>query len=83
MDVDWGQAVQVGVVGFGLVFFVLAILAICMWLVGWFFDKSGNLKIQVKKAKKTKTDNKVEEIKIESIPEYKPRVRIEDFDRYE
>ena len=32
--IDWGFAVKVGVVGFGLVFLVLVILAIAMWLTG-------------------------------------------------
>ncbi|MFC1846912.1 OadG family protein [Chloroflexota bacterium] len=32
--IDWGEAWQVSAMGFGLVFIVLAILAIAVWLVG-------------------------------------------------
>lgn len=32
--IDWGQAWQVSGMGFGLVFLVLAILAIAVWLIG-------------------------------------------------
>ena len=32
--VNWGQAGQIGGVGFGLVFAILIILAIVIWLVG-------------------------------------------------
>ncbi len=32
--VDWGQAGQIGGVGFGLVFVILIILAVVIWLVG-------------------------------------------------
>ena len=34
MSVDWGQAVQIGGFGFGLVFVVLIILAVAIWLTG-------------------------------------------------
>jgi Na+-transporting methylmalonyl-CoA/oxaloacetate decarboxylase gamma subunit len=33
-SVDWGQAWQIGGVGFGVVFAILIILAITIWLVG-------------------------------------------------
>lgn len=32
--IDWGQAWQISGMGFGLVFLVLAILAIVIWLIG-------------------------------------------------
>jgi len=34
MAVDWNLAMQVGGVGFGLVFGVLIILAVTIWLIG-------------------------------------------------
>ena len=34
MEVDWGQAFQIGGIGFGLVFGVLTLLALVMWLLG-------------------------------------------------
>jgi len=34
MAVDWGQAWQTGGIGFGMVFAVLAILAVAIWLIG-------------------------------------------------
>jgi len=39
MAVDWGQAAQVGGIGFGLVFVVLVILALALWLSGLIFRK--------------------------------------------
>ncbi len=39
MTVDWAQAVQIGGVGFALVFAVLAILALVMWLSGRLLSK--------------------------------------------
>ncbi len=41
MTVDWAQAVQIGGVGFGLVFAVLVILAFVMWLSGRLLSKLG------------------------------------------
>ena len=35
MTIDWGFAGQIGGVGFGVVFILLAILAIFIWLTGW------------------------------------------------
>ena len=32
--IDWGQAWQIGGIGFGMVFAVLAILAVAIWLIG-------------------------------------------------
>ena len=39
MGVPWGQAVQVGGVGFGMVFALLIILAVVIWLTGLAFGK--------------------------------------------
>lgn len=39
MGVPWGQAVQVGGVGFGMVFALLIILAIIIWLTGLVLSK--------------------------------------------
>ena len=39
MGVPWGQAVQVGGVGFGMVFALLVILAIVIWLPGLVLSK--------------------------------------------
>jgi len=39
MEVPWGQALQVGGVGFGMVFALLIILAIVIWLTGLAFGK--------------------------------------------
>ncbi|MEE8413965.1 MAG: OadG family transporter subunit [Dehalococcoidales bacterium] len=42
MAVDWGQAIQIGGVGFGTVFLVLVILALVLWLMGLVFSKIGD-----------------------------------------
>ena len=34
MPIDWGQAWQISLIGFGLVFVVLIVLALAMWLAG-------------------------------------------------
>ncbi len=34
MVIDWGEAVRIGLVGFGVVFLVLVILAVAIWLSG-------------------------------------------------
>jgi Na+-transporting methylmalonyl-CoA/oxaloacetate decarboxylase gamma subunit len=34
MEINWGEAWQIGGIGFGLVFAVLAILAVAIWLIG-------------------------------------------------
>lgn len=39
MEVPWAQAVQVGVVGFVMVFLLLIILGVVMWLTGLVFGK--------------------------------------------
>ena len=39
MTVDWAQAIQIGGVGFVLVFAVLVILALVMWLIGRLLGK--------------------------------------------
>ena len=34
MVIDWGEAVRIGLVGFGVVFFILVLLAVAIWLNG-------------------------------------------------
>ena len=34
MGIDWGLAVQIGGVGFGMVFALLIVLAVVVWLTG-------------------------------------------------
>jgi len=41
MAIDWGEALQIGGIGFLLVFAVLAILALATWLVGRIVDRTG------------------------------------------
>ncbi|MFC2021534.1 OadG family protein [Chloroflexota bacterium] len=41
MAIDWGQAAQIGGVGFSTVFLVLVILAVALWLTGLIFSKIG------------------------------------------
>ena len=85
MNVDWGQAFQVGGFGFFLVFLVLAILAISMWLIGWVFDKSPNIKNIFKREKKTQSsfEDNVNKSEVEENPEYEPKFTIDDSNRYE
>ena len=40
MEVPWGEAAQIGGVGFGTVFALLIILAIIIWLTGLVFGKT-------------------------------------------
>ena len=42
MAVDWAQALQIGGIGFGLVFTVLIVLALAMWLTGLVLNKIGS-----------------------------------------
>jgi Na+-transporting methylmalonyl-CoA/oxaloacetate decarboxylase gamma subunit len=79
--VDWEQAFTVGVVGFALVFFVLTILAVCMWMIGWIFNKTGDVKFPIRAKKLIKTDDNKN--KPESVPEDKFELTIDDSDRYE
>ena len=37
--IDWALALKIGGIGFGMVFFVLIILAVIIWLVGLVFKK--------------------------------------------
>ncbi len=39
MGIDWGFAGQVGAVGFGMVFFLLILLAVVIWLTGLILNK--------------------------------------------
>jgi len=51
MAIDWGEAVQIGLVGFGVVFLVLVILAVAIWISGLVLRK-----IESKKDKNTVTE---------------------------
>ncbi len=42
MEIDWAQAWQVGGIGFGLVFVVLAILAVVTWLASLILNRNGS-----------------------------------------
>jgi hypothetical protein len=42
MEINWGEALQYGGIGFLLVFGVLAILAVSTWLVNLFSHKTSN-----------------------------------------
>ena len=50
--VDWGQAWQIGGVGFGVVFAILIILAVVIWLVGLVLSKIGVSADEIKDKKK-------------------------------
>lgn len=78
--VDWGQALQVGVFGFLLVVLVLATLAVCMWLIGWIFNRPIDIK-NIFTRKKKSSDNPGAEPQEE--PEYNPQYKIDDIERYE
>ena len=52
MGVPWGQAVQVGGVGFGMVFILLIILAIVIWLTGLVLNKISAAKSETSNEKK-------------------------------
>ncbi len=52
MEVPWGQAVQVGGVGFGMVFALLIILAIVIWLTGLVVSKISAGKAEADTGKK-------------------------------
>ena len=41
MEIDWGQALQIGGIGFLMVFAVLAILALSTWLIDLLASKIG------------------------------------------
>ena len=41
MEIPWGQAIQVGGIGFGMVFALLVILAVVIWLTGMIHNKIG------------------------------------------
>jgi Na+-transporting methylmalonyl-CoA/oxaloacetate decarboxylase gamma subunit len=41
MEIDWGEALQIGGIGFLLVFAVLAILAVATWLINLLADRIG------------------------------------------
>ena len=49
MGIDWGFAGQVGIIGFGMVFALLVILAGVIWLTGLVVNRTSTIK--------NKTDN--------------------------
>jgi Na+-transporting methylmalonyl-CoA/oxaloacetate decarboxylase gamma subunit len=52
MAIDWGQATQVGGVGFGIVFLVLVLLSVVLWLIGLVFRRIGTGKEETSDNKK-------------------------------
>jgi len=52
MEILWGQAIQVGGVGFGMVFALLIILAIVVWLTGLVLGKISPSKSETGEGKK-------------------------------
>jgi len=52
MEVPWGQAFEIGGIGFGLVFAVLIILALAIWLTGLVLSKIGTSKAEASDKKK-------------------------------
>jgi len=41
MEIDWSQALEVGSLGFLLVFIVLVALALVIWLAGFIIKRTG------------------------------------------
>ena len=52
MTIPWDQAIQVGGVGFGMVFVLLIILAVLIWLTGLVLNKIGTGKSEADDEKK-------------------------------
>ncbi len=52
MEVPWGEAAQIGGVGFGTVFALLIILAIVIWLTGLVLNKVSPSKSETDSKKK-------------------------------
>ena len=52
MVIDWGEAVRIGWIGFGIVFAVLIILAVAIWLTGLVVNKIGIGKDETSNKKK-------------------------------
>ena len=52
MEIPWGQAIQVGGVGFGTVFALLIILAVVIWLTGLVLNKISTAKSETSDRKK-------------------------------
>ncbi|MFC2067283.1 OadG family protein [Chloroflexota bacterium] len=52
MGVDWVFAGKVGGVGFGMVFALLIILAICIWLTGLVVNRASTVKNKTDETKK-------------------------------
>jgi Na+-transporting methylmalonyl-CoA/oxaloacetate decarboxylase gamma subunit len=40
MEIDWAQALQIGSIGFGLVFAILFILAVVTWLASFIINRN-------------------------------------------
>ena len=51
MAIDWGEAIRIGLMGFGIVFLVLIILAVAIWLTGLVLRKIGSSKDKTTVAK--------------------------------
>ena len=41
MEIDWSQALEIGSLGFLLVFIVLVALALVIWLTGFLINRTG------------------------------------------
>ena len=52
MEIPWGQAIQVGGIGFGMVFVLLVILAVEIWLTGLVLNKISTSKSEASDEKK-------------------------------
>ena len=52
MEIPWGQAIQVGGIGFGTVFVLLIILAFVIWLTGLVLNKISTGKSETREEKK-------------------------------
>ncbi len=52
MEVPWAQAVQIGVVGFSMVFLLLIMLGVVMWLTGLVLGKIGISEVEAADKKK-------------------------------
>ncbi len=52
MEVSWIQAVQVGVIGFSTVFFVLVFLAVVIWVTGLVVNRTSAGKNKTDKTEK-------------------------------
>ena len=51
MAINWGEATRIGLVGMGVTFAVLIILAVAIWLTGLIIRKIGGNKTEAAPAK--------------------------------